>query len=275
MKAKKEAPVLSPREAKLIAQWQRTGRTAPTLDDVRARVGAKAAARVASALVAKGALLRVGAGRYLLPVEPEEPHDRSLLAVSALLADEPHYIGGDWALFLHEWSDSPPDTPVDVFVTSRRPSRVMEGAQVRFHAIGAEAFAYGLTHVDVEGTKVRVSDLERTVLDYVDHAQLFGGLDEEVAFVREFLSLFDADQLVKHAARGSTDATRRRLGAMLERQQSGARHRSQLLRSIQTGSSIISLFPGRPRRGPINQSFLVIENAPELQRPRWRRARGS
>jgi len=260
---------LSPREAELISLWKRERVTEVSIEDLRQKVGEAAAPRVASALVMKGALLRVHPGRYLLPTKHSEAHVPVLLAVTAALRGEPHYIGGVWAMFLQDMTESVRDEPVDVFVLGRRPTRELAGTEVRFHALPADALTYGLTTVDVDEVKVKVSDAERTALDFLDRAHLFGGLDEGVGFFREYLlPLLDPTRLVKHARQGSTDATRRRLGTMLERMDVDRRTLATLQQGIGNGSALISLFPKRPRRGPINPRWMVVENAPEFDKGR-------
>src|SRR5438067_1332977 len=57
---------LSRREVALLAEWERERRVSLTLDDIRLAVGAVVARDVASRLVAKKALERIGRGRYLV-----------------------------------------------------------------------------------------------------------------------------------------------------------------------------------------------------------------
>lgn len=57
---------LSRREVALLAGWERERRVSVTLDEIRRAVGARVARDVASRLVAKKALERVGPGKYLV-----------------------------------------------------------------------------------------------------------------------------------------------------------------------------------------------------------------
>ena len=88
---------LSRREVALLGGWERERRVSVTLDDIRQAVGALVARDVASRLLAKKALERIGAGRYL--VRPLRTLSRPTAAsapsqAAVLLQGKPYYLGG-------------------------------------------------------------------------------------------------------------------------------------------------------------------------------------
>src|SRR3954447_9628963 len=110
---------LSAREVRLLSDWERERRRIVTLQDVAQRVGDDVAAKVAHRLVRKGALQRLRRGSYL--IRPFRSLGRATqpstaVSVEALLRDEPHYLGGLWALSIHRFTEQMYASLLDVFV---------------------------------------------------------------------------------------------------------------------------------------------------------------
>ena len=118
---------LSQREVTFLAGWERERRRYVTSEDLRALAGAPAARAVASALVRKGVLQRIGKGLYLVRplrslLRPTRPSSPFVLGV--LLHSEPYYLGGRWALAHHGLTGQQVVSLLDAFVTRRRPPRI-------------------------------------------------------------------------------------------------------------------------------------------------------
>jgi predicted transcriptional regulator of viral defense system len=254
---------LSPREVRLLADWERERRLIVTLQDIAKRVGDAAAAKVAHRLVRKGALRRLRRGSYL--VQPFRSLGRATqpstaVSLEALLRDEPHYLGGLWALSVHGFTEQRYASLLDAFVTHRLAGRWMGAARVRFHMRAEEAFQYGITTVEMEGLAVHVSDRERTFLDVLDHPRIFGGLGRALGIAREHLRKMNDRRLVEYAVRGSRPSTCQRLGVLLEREGVSSRRLTKLrARALQT-NSLLSLSPSAQRTGPVNRRWGVVEN---------------
>lgn len=182
------------------------------------------------------------------------------MAVEALLGDEPHYLGGLWAISLHGLSQQRYAAVVDAFVTHRLAARRLGAGRVRFHALPKDAFGYGVTAVDIEGIAVRVSDPERTMLDALDHPRIFGGIGRALDIAREHLDRMDAKRLVQYALQGSRLSTCQRLGVLLERAELSARALGPLRSKARATHSLLSFVPEAPRTGRVNQRWNVVEN---------------
>ena len=129
---------LSRREVALLAGWERERRAFVTLDDIRRMVGVAVARDVASRLVAKKALERIGRGRYLVrPLRTQSRPTATSAAVQAavLLQGDPYYLGGLWALTFHRLSEQQYVSVLDAFVDRRRTGRRLGGAQLVFHRV--------------------------------------------------------------------------------------------------------------------------------------------
>jgi predicted transcriptional regulator of viral defense system len=253
---------LSQREVAFLAGWERERRKYVTSEDLRALAGAPAARAVASALVRKGVLQRIGKGLYLVRplrslLRPTRPSSPFVLGV--LLHSEPYYLGGRWALAHHGLTGQQVVSLLDAFVTRRRPPRTLAGARVKFHVLPRRLIEHGLTSVDIEGIPVRVSDLERTLLDLLDHPRTVGGVSRAVELFLGGLPRARLVTLVDQAIRGSRTCTCQRLGSILERRASPGPLLRRLDARVKGTRSMISMVPG-PRRGRFNRRWNVVEN---------------
>ncbi len=64
---------------------------------------------------------------------------------------------------------------------------------------------------------VNVSDVERTLLDALDHPRLVGGMRRALDLFSTGLARADLNTLIGHAVRGSRHSTCQRVGVLLER----------------------------------------------------------
>lgn len=253
---------LSARETALLSEWERARRQRITLAELERSLGANAKV-IAKRMAKKGALERVGRGVYAIrPLRSlvRRTSWSSPVLTAHLLADEAYYLGGLWALTFHRLTTQQYTSALDAFVTKRRRARVLGHARVTFHLAGAERFAYGITAERIEETAVKISDPARTLLDLLDYPELAGGLPAALAHVTDALPRVDAPLLVGHAIRGSRLSTCQRLGLLLSRAGVSERKLAPLLKHARKTASRLSLVPGEPRRGPLNERWNVIEN---------------
>jgi predicted transcriptional regulator of viral defense system len=254
---------LSRREASLLAGWERERRVSVTTADIRDLVGPGVARDVASRLVAKRVLQRVGRGKYLVrPLRTQTRPSSVSAAVQAavLLQGEPYYLGGLWAITFHRLTEQQYVSVLDAFVGRRHSSRRLGNARILFHRLGSARLLDGVASVDLEGMQVRISDPERTVLDLVDLPVLAGGASEALALMKRTLQKLDRAKLVAHAVRGARNSTCQRLGVLLERAGMAPRRLTELHRRVTKTKSLLSMNPGAPRTGTFNRRWSVIEN---------------
>jgi predicted transcriptional regulator of viral defense system len=254
---------LSRREVRLLSGWERERRQVVTIHDLRERVGNEAAAEVARKLIRKGALQRLRRGSYL--VRPFRTLGRASgpstpVMVEALLREEPHYLGGLWAVSFHGLTEQRYAAVMDAFVTHRLRPRPLGAGRVRFHVLARNAFSYGIDRSEIEGMTVHHSDRERTLLDALDHPRIFGGLQRALEMVRAQLRRLDRRQLLRYAIAGSKPGTCQRLGVLLERAGMSARALAPLRARARRTRSLLSMNPEAPRTGRVNRRWSVVEN---------------
>ena len=254
---------LSRREVRLLSEWERERRVLVTLGDIRAKVGQSAAPEVASDLVRKRVLERVRPGSYVIrpfraiarPSTVSTP-----VAVEAILRDEPHYLGGPWALSFHHLTEQRYDSIVDAFVTHRLQPRSIGPARVRFHVLAGDALKYGIEPATIEGVSIPVSDTERTILDALDHPRVFFGVARAVELAKDRLGQVNLERLLAYAVAGSKPSTCQRLGVLLQRAGLSARRLAKLRARARDTRSLLSMNPDAARTGPVNEDWSVVEN---------------
>lgn len=257
-------PSLTAREVELLADLERARKSRVTLAELAERFTRPTAYELVRALVAKGALVRVSRGVYLArPVRAlGRPWSSSAAVVAShIVAGEPHYLGGWWAWSMHGLTRQMHTSRVDVFARRWRPERKLAGARIVFHQLASAKLDYGIVTVTVENVPVRASDLERSLLDALDHPSLLGPLAATVDRVAGLLMRADSSRLVDYAVRGSRSSTCQRLGVLLERIGVGSGSLRPLARRIRETTSVLSLAPGRARSGRVHPTWRVVENA--------------
>ncbi len=218
---------------------------------------------VVQRLLGKGVLERTGRGIYLIRPFRSLSRPRSVssaVIAATLLSSEPYYLGGLWAFSFHQLTQQTYGSLFDAYVTRKRRPRAAGNAKLIFHALTAEALAYGIESTTIEGTAVRVSDAERTVLDALDYSDAVGGVRAGLNLVAPVLERVDPKRLIAHAVRGSRASTCQRLGVLLEREGFSSRRLAPLRARVAETKSLLSLIPDLSRVGPVNSRWRVVEN---------------
>ncbi len=254
---------LAPREVELLAGWERERRVSVTLEDIRRVVKGESAKRVASSLVRKGALDRVSRGIYLVRafrslVRPSSAS--SVVAAAALLQSDPYYLGGLWAFTHHGLTEQQHVSTIDAFVARRRNPIFRRPARLALHVIRTELLGYGVATVEIERMPVNVSDVERTLLDSLDHPRLVGGMRRALDLFSNGLVRADLNTLIGYAVRGSRHSTCQRLGVLLERREARRSLLAQLERKVRERKTLLSMVPRTPRSGSVSKRWNVVEN---------------
>jgi predicted transcriptional regulator of viral defense system len=259
---------LSRREVRLLAGWERERRSSVTVAEVRRLVG-DASKDVILSLTRKGALQRVKRGVFI--VRPfrtllRPTSTSAVVQAAVVLQSEPYYLGGAWAFTFHRLTEQQQVSLLDAFVTKRRPARQLGAARLIFHPIGATLMKYGTSDATIEGVSVRVSDVERTLLDALDHPDVVGSVARGVELLTQALPRANQRRLVEYAVRGSRTSTCQRLGVLLGRLGTPERQLAALHARVKQTRSLLSLIPGAPRTGHVNRRWSVVENDRELHR---------
>ena len=250
--------------ARLVAILLERGRKLFTRVDVEEITGltAKSARNLVAGLVNRGLATRLKPGLFIL-VPFELGREREYLGnpyvAARELADTPeYYVSHASAMDLHPMVTQP---QLAVFVTSPkaiRPRTVL-GTEFRFVRCKREDL-FGIVELWTTKTdRVRVSDLERTVIDGLKQPEHCGGLTEVAKGLCMRRDAIAVPKLVDYALRLGVGAVVRRLGFLLETFEIDAPADIERLRAALT-ATYAPLDPLMPAEGPWNARWRVRVN---------------
>ncbi len=239
--------------ARIVMMLHERGRPLFARADVEAITGlpAKSARNVIAGLVDRGLATRLKPGLFILvPFELglEREYLGNPYVVARELADTPdYYVSHASAMDLHQMVTQP---QLAVFVTSSkaiRPRTVL-GTEFRF-VRSKPVDLFGIDELWATKTeRVRVSDLERTIIDGLKQPEHCGGFTEVAKGYWIRRDDLDTSKLVDYALRLDVGAVVRRLGFMLETFEASASTDVERLRTGLT-SSYALLDPLMPAEG--------------------------
>jgi predicted transcriptional regulator of viral defense system len=258
------AKTLGTQTARLVAVLHERGRTIFTHADVQSITGlaAKSARNLMAGLVNRGLATRLKPGLFIL-VPFELGREREYLGnpyvVARELAGTPeYYISHASAMDLHQMVTQP---RLAVFLTSPkaiRPRTVL-GTEFRFVRCKAEDM-FGIAEYWATKTeRVRVSDLERTVIDGLKQPEHCGGFTEVAKGFWMRRDSISPVKLVDYALRLGVGAVVRRLGFLLETFEASASPEIERLRAVLT-STYGLLDPLMPAEGPYQARWRLRVN---------------
>jgi predicted transcriptional regulator of viral defense system len=212
---------LGPQAARLVAELHERGKTLFTHADVEkiTSLRPKSARNFTASLVHRGVASRLKPGLFIL-VPFELGHKRDYLGNPYVVARElvgspDYYVSHSSAMDIHQMLTQP---QLVVYATSAqaiRP-RVVLGAEFRFVRCKPEHLFGSVEHWVTKTEKVRVSDLERTIVDGLRHSEYCGGFTEVSKGFWMRRDDIDCSRLVDYALRLDVGAVIRRLGFLLE-----------------------------------------------------------
>ncbi|MDI6817232.1 MAG: type IV toxin-antitoxin system AbiEi family antitoxin [Actinomycetota bacterium] len=209
-------------ESKLLSVLSAQDKTIFTVEDAQKTMGSSSAATLLllSDLARKRWLIRLTRGKYLivpLSAGEEAEHSENWYVIAKNLIEPlSYYISYYSALEIHEMTIQPIFTVYISTPNRRRPKEVL-GATHRFVYTQASDMEWGLEDVWITPSqKVRVSDLERTIIDCLDRPDLCGGVSEIAKGIWAKRNDIDYQKLVQYVKRLNRKSVAKRLGFLLE-----------------------------------------------------------
>ncbi len=212
---------LGPRAAELVTELYERGKTIFSNKDVEGITGlrSKSARSLVTRMVERGVATRLKPGLFIL-VPFELGREREYLGNPYVVARDvagipDYYISHASAMEIHQMVTQP-----QLVVYNSTPkflrSRLVLGTEFRFVRC-KPAHLFGLTdHWITKTEKIRVSDLERTVIDGLKKSEYCGGFTEVAKGFWMRKEDVDLHKLKEYALRLDVGAVIRRLGFMLE-----------------------------------------------------------
>jgi predicted transcriptional regulator of viral defense system len=253
MKNNLKLKTIGPRLAFLVAELYERQKTIFTNQDVEAITGlsANSARGLANRLVARGIATRLKPGLFIL-VPAELGHERDYLGDPYIVAAEivngkDYFISHGSAMDIHQMVTQPQFAVYATITQSVRPRAVL-GTQFHFIRCKPEHFFGGMDHWTTKTRKIKVSDLERTVIDGLRQSEYCGGFSEVAKGFWMRQQSIDVKKLVEYALMLDIGALYRRLGYLLELFETKETGQLELLRKKLTATYAL-LDPMLPAEG--------------------------
>ena len=212
---------LGPRAAQLIIELNELHRSTFTLADVGSITGlsASSARNLVHKAGQRGLVTRLKPGLYnLVPFElgrATEHIGSPYLIARELAGTAPSFLSHGTALELHRMVTQPNFT-VYVSCTRRVRAQTVGGYDFRFvHIAAAQEFGVVKHWIDKERF-VMISDMERTIIDCLQHPAFAGGVTEVARGLWMKRDVLKIERLVDYAQRLGVGSVVRRLGYLLE-----------------------------------------------------------
>ncbi len=249
----KSLKTLGPLAALLVTTLHERSQPLFGIGDVRKITGlADASARsFARSLVERGLVTRLKPGLFiLLPFElgkETEYMGHPWLVAKALAGGKGYYLSHGTAMEVHQMVTQP---QLMVYVTTVKPlrSRSIMGTEFRF-ILGKRKQLFGIEeHWVTKQEKVKVSDLDRTIIDGLRQPAYCGGITEVAKGLWMQRERVNSERLVAYAIRLDIGAVIRRLGFLLELYEIGTSKTMEALRDHLT-ATYVPLDPVLPKQG--------------------------
>jgi len=253
LKHNTQMKTLGPQAAQLVTTLYEDNKPVFRLEDVRSilDLGEPSTRNLIRKLVNRGVATRLKPGLFILvPFElgkEKEYLGHPLVLARELSQGKDYYISHNTAMEIHGMITQPQLIVHVTTLEKRRPVHIM-GAEFRFITSRKELF-FGLTdHWVTKQEKVRVSDLERTIIDGLRMPEYCGGVTELAKGIWMRKEDLDGGRLIDYALRMDIGAVIRRLGYIMELYEIGSPVTWDRLRSRLT-ETYVRLDPLLPSGG--------------------------
>ena len=237
-------------------------------------VSRKHAVNLLSSMARKGALYRIGRGRYVV-IPPDVLYGRKgyvidphLIVDEVMRADgegDAYYVAYQSAATLHGAAHQLPFALM-VAVPQQRRSIELGQAQIAFVQL-KQSKLFGFHRMTYRETRLNVSDREKTILDCLERFDLCGGVDEVARTISVLVEEIAADKLLDYLGWMDNQALTQRLGLILEHLGTMQAIDEHLLADIArlVGEHVYSLDPHGPDEGEVDARWRVRENIDVLR----------
>jgi predicted transcriptional regulator of viral defense system len=219
--------------------------------------GRASASKILSRLIRSGVVARLKSGTFrLVPFELGFEKEylgnpylvaRELIVSNDKKNNEKYYLSHGSAFDLHQMVTQP-QFIVYVSSTKMLRSRTIQGTEFKFVRC-KENDLFGMTELWIDkNEKVRVSDLERTLLDGLKQPDYCGGFSEVAKGFSIKHNEIDPQKIIDYAKKLNVGAVNRRLGYLMELYNIGSRIHWEFLQTTLT-STYQLLDPTLPAEG--------------------------
>lgn len=257
---------LSPTEQSAYFSLVRKGLNFVKTSDLASsiKVPADQAKNILASLARKSAAYRVGRGKYVL-IPPDVLYERKgfvvdpLTMIDKLMVGREYYVAYQSAAYFHGIAEQLPFSVSAAVLKQKRPIS-LGNTSINFITLKPKKF-FGFQEARYANSTLKVSDLEKTLVDCVDRYDLCGGIDEVACTLSNALDKLDGSKLSDYTEKLGSYATAQRIGFLLEKIGRG-KVEYDLLKKLQklVGRFTYPLDAKGPRKGRVSEKWKILEN---------------
>jgi len=259
---------LGPKAARLVVTLYEQNKPIFRLNEVQRilRLGELSSRNFVRKLVNRGVVTRLKPGLFILvPFEMGKETEyigNSFVVAREIIGGKDYFLSHATAMEIHGGLTQP---QLVVYITTLKPHRSITSMGIEFRFIhNQKKYFFGLNdHWVTKQEKVRVSDLERTIIDGLKQPEYCGGLTEVAKGLWMRHQGVNINRLISYAIKIDVGAVIRRLGFLLELYKIGTSEDREILSSNLT-ETYVRLDPLLPSEGKFLRKWrLQLNVSPE------------
>jgi predicted transcriptional regulator of viral defense system len=216
------------------------------------------ASDILTSLKKKGRILCIEKGTYLI-VPIKAPNQRwtpnEYLVAALWLQDIPYYIGYASAYNYWGFTEQIPQN-LTILNTQRSLKKTIGSTKYRLVKVTEEKI-YGIRKIKIEDEQVKISDKERTLVDFIYNP--IGSWHGVKNVLREAIKQIDEDKFIRYLIKFPVGSVRKRSGFILEQLGIPEEKLEQLEQSLTKSQTYIAFNPFiKSRKGKVNKKWQVI-----------------
>ena len=259
---------LGPKAARLVVTLYEQNKPIFRLKEVQRilRLGELSSRNFVRKLVNRGVVTRLKPGLFILvPFEMGKETEyigNSFVVAREIMGGKDYFLSHATAMEIHGGLTQP---QLVVYITTLKPHRSITSMGIEFRFIhNQKKYFFGLNdHWVTKQEKIRVSDLERTIIDGLKQPEYCGGLTEVAKGLWMRHQDVNINRLISYAIKIDVGAVIRRLGFLLELYKIGTSEDWEILSSNLT-ETYVRLDPLLPSEGKFLRKWrLQLNVSPE------------
>ena len=259
---------LSKQESFLLSELARENKSIFTVKQAR-KIFKEEPYLILHSLKKKKWILTLKSGLYaIVPLDIGVKGSESYIVHDFVIASylvKPYYIGFWSALNYHGLSDQIPRT---VFVSTTKAKKPLNILNTEFNFIQLHKNKFiGIEEIEMEEYKIKISNINKTVVDCLDHSEHCGGIDEisrSIFFNHEELNF---KKIRNYGIKMKNITIFKRLGYILEKIELLDKY-EEILRGIKLTKGYPMLDKIAHKKGKYNEKWKLIINV-NIEPKRW------
>ena len=259
---------LGKKESLLVSSFARDDKLIFTTEEAKALIGQNAKNTIYN-LVKKKWILQLKKGLYIIvPLDIGVKGADSFIMHNFIIASKlaEHYYIGYWSALNHYgFSDQIPASTFIATPQAKKGLKIIDASYI-FVQVSESRF-FGISEIEIESEKIRISDKNKTIADCLDHPGHGGGIDEIARSIYFSIEEIDIKKIVKYAQKMGNIAIIKRLGYILDTCGLIEQYRT-IFDKIELSKGYSLFDPISPKKGRHDKNWILLINR-DIDPERW------